>query len=302
MFTADAHCDTLYRLTTCHYTQSQVSVTPERLVAGHVGLQTFALFSGMTDHPGTPASRAQDMLDAIPLLGVPIIRGALPDVKPDAPHGILSIEGGEILEGSLDRLHHYHNLGIRMITLTWNYENEIAHPAAGKTANNLKPFGHDLIAEMDALGVLCDISHLNDAGSEDVFLRSKLPVIASHSNLRTITDAPRNLLPWQVHAIIEKRGFIGINFHPGFLTTEPVATFDDILRHIDALCELGAESVLGFGSDFDGIDSTPQNLDSPADFPALLNYLSTHGYTQSQLEAFAGGNLWRVLKEAERGS
>ena len=74
---------------------------------------------------------------------------------------------------------------------------------------------------------------------------------------------------------------------------------DDLLRHIDALYELGAEDVIGFGSDFDGIDEWPEGIGNPSDFPNLLELLRSRGYTRTQLEKLAGGNLWRVLKQAD---
>ena len=110
---------------------------------------------------------------------------------------------------------------------------------------------------------------------------------------------PRNLYKDQVQALIERKGFIGVNFYSDFLATGRPATLDDVLRHIDGICELGGEDVIGFGSDFDGIESWPEGLGNPADFPALIELLRDHGYTQNQLEKIAGLNYWRFLKDAQ---
>ena len=186
-----------------------------------------------------------------------------------------------------------------MISLTWNNENEIAYPGKGGSEQPLKPFGRELIAEMDRRGILADVSHLNDAGFWDVCERAKLPVIASHSDCRWLCSHSRNLTKDMVKAIIDKQGFIGVNFYSAFLNDSGESTLDDVLRHIDGICELGGEDVIGFGSDFDGIDAWPEGLGNPADFPNLLDLLAKHGYNQTQLEKMAGLNLWRVLKVAD---
>lgn len=300
MFVADAHADTLYALAIHGQTFDETMITPERLRAGGVGLQTFALFAGTEGPAGEPYQKGQAMLKAAESLGVPLWKGALPDSPPEAPTGILSIEGGEMLEGSAERLREFAREGVRMIALTWNCENELAYPAAGDSGRGLKRCGLAILREMDRLGILADASHLNERGFYEAAEHSSLPIIASHSNCQWLCDVPRNLTRGQVRTIIQKNGFIGINFYPRFLKAEGPADTDDILRHIDAVAELGGVSNLGFGSDFDGIETTPADLTDPAGFPALLRKLLDRGYTQSQVEGIAGKNLWRVLKEAER--
>ena len=300
MIIADAHCDTLYAIAIEGQQPESCVVTQPRMAAGGVGLQTFALFCGKKGPQGTPYQDAIDMLAAVPKTGVPMLTGDLPETLPQTPTGIFSCEGGEMLEGSLLRLDEFQEqLRLRMIALTWNYENEIGYPAKGGPDGGLKPFGRKLLRAMDGYGILPDTSHLNEAGFWDVCEYAALPPIASHSDCRWLCDVPRNLTKSQVRAIIERNGFIGVNFYGYFLTGDGKATLDDVIRHIDELYDLGAEHVIGFGSDFDGIEVWPEGLASPADFPALLDALARRGYTQAQLEALAGGNLWRVLKEAE---
>ncbi len=303
MFVADAHADTLYALAIDKRRRERLAVTPERLRVGGVGIQTFALFAGAKGPSGTPYQDGLDMMAQIENLGVPVLRRALPDTPPDTPMGIISIEGGEVLEGKLERLHEFHTQArIRMVALTWNHENEIGHPSKHGSKEKLKPFGRELLREMDYLGILVDASHLSDACFFDAAERAKLPIIASHSNLRKICPVSRNLTDEQVKLIIERGGFIGINFYSHFLAEDRDATLDDVLRHIDGICELGGERVLGFGSDFDGIESWPEGLADPSDFPRLIELLLGHGYTQRQVEGIAGLNLWNVLKRAERAA
>ncbi len=300
MFIADAHCDTLYRIAICGDSAENCAVTRERMESGGVGLQTFALFAGRKGTQGTAYQDGKDMLAQSYHMGIDMLRGSLPDTPPSAPTGIISCEGGEMLTGSIERLNEFDDeTRLRMIALTWNYENEIGYPGKGGSAEGLKPFGRKLIDRMDHLGILCDVSHLNDAGFWDVCELSALPPIASHSDCRWLCSHSRNLTREMVKAIIERKGFIGVNFYSYFLNESGKATLDDVVRHVDALCELGAEDVIGFGSDFDGIEVWPEGLANPADFANLMKILSDHGYTQAQLEKMAGLNLWRVLKQAD---
>lgn len=300
MFIADAHCDTLYAIAIEKTRPEDCVVTPARLAAGGVGLQTYALFCGKHGPTGTPYADAQAMLGVVEKVGVPILTGDLPDVPPQTPTGIFSCEGGEMLEGSLARLEEFQQrLRLRMIALTWNFENEIGHPAAEGPKGGLKPFGFELLRAMDREGILPDASHLNEAGFWDICERAALPPIASHSNCRWLCDVPRNLRKEQVRAIIERGGYIGINFYSCFLHESGKATMDDVVRHIDALCEMGAEDVIGFGSDFDGIEVWPEGLSHPGEFGNLLDALRRRGYTEATLTKLAGLNLWNLLKRAE---
>ena len=300
MFVSDAHCDTLYAIAIAHQSPDSCTVTRENLYLGQVGLQTFAMFAGPDGPQGTPYANARRMLSAIDQLPVPIARGKLPLEPPSDCLGILSCEGGEMFEGSIARFEELHSLtNFRMVALTWNHENEVGYPANGSINLGLKPFGRTLLREMDQRGVLADVSHLNESGFWDVCEHAVLPPIASHSNCRWLCDVPRNLSREQVRALIDRQGFIGINFYSGFLREDAPAHLEDVVRHIDTLCEMGAEHIVGFGSDFDGIDAWPAELSSPACFPVLLKALSALGYTQSQLENIAGLNLWRILKRAE---
>jgi membrane dipeptidase len=206
-----------------------------------------------------------------------------------------------MLEGSLNRFDEFMaKARLRMIALTWNFENEIGYPAVGGEKKGLKPFGFELVRAMDAAGVRADVSHLNEAGFWDLMDKAELAPIASHSDCRWLCDVPRNLTRDQVRALVQRNGYIGINFYSDFLRADGPATLDDVVRHIDQICELGGEHILGFGSDFDGIERWPEGLANPADFPTVLDALRRRGYSETTLEGIAGLNLWRVLKESER--
>lgn len=300
MFVADSHCDTLYDLMHGHGLSDRM-INKEKMSLGGLTMQTFALFAGSKGTNGTAYQDAIDMLSCRERLGIPIYTKELPESMPEVPSGVISIEGGEALEGKISRLHEFYDLaGIRMIALTWNFENEIGYSAKLGPEPGLKPFGLELLKEMDRLFIYADVSHLNEAGFWDVYEHMKLPPIASHSNSREICDVPRNLWKKQIQAIIDRKGYIGINFYTRFLTKEDRSTLDDVLRHIDYIFELGGEDVLGFGSDFDGIDLWPEGLGDASCYPNLINALLKHGYTEAQVQKMAGGNLWHLLKTADR--
>lgn len=297
MFTADAHCDTLSLIT---FSKGEPAVTPDRLRSGGVGLQVFAIYAAKKDDSEKPYLKARAMIENIKALGVPALRGELPEDPPDSPFGALSLEGGEILEGSVERLDELEReLRPRMITLTWNYENEIGYPALSGSEYGLKPFGFELLNAMGVAGILADVSHLNEAGFWDVVERAQLPPVASHSNLKSLCDHPRNLTDRQAKAIIERGGFIGVNFYPRFLSETAKADINDIVRHIDAVVQMGGIGCVGFGSDFDGIEYSPEGVSSPSDFPMILDKLRKLGYSEDGIARIAGLNLWSLLKKAE---
>ena len=301
MIIADAHCDTLYNIAIHYADPKECAVTAEKMKAGGVGLQTFAMFTCLRGPQSTPYQDGVKMMAAIDRLGVPVYTGRLPDALPEEPAGVISIEGGEMLEGRIDRLDEFYNAtGVRMIALTWNYENEIGYPGRRGPNLGLKPFGLELLKEMDKRGVYADVSHLNDPGFWDVVNHMELPPIASHSNVRALCENTRNLRDDQIRAVIEKKGFIGINFYNAFLVKDRPATLEDVFVHIDYIAQMGGIDVIGFGSDFDGIDEWPEGLAHSGEFGNLIEMLRNHGYAEKDIEAIAGGNLWRLLKKADQ--
>lgn len=301
MIIADAHCDTLYNIAIHNADPKECAVTAEKMKAGGVGLQTFAMFTCLRGPQSTPYQDGVKMMAAIDRLGVPVYTGRLPDALPEEPAGVISIEGGEMLEGRIDRLDEFYNAtGVRMIALTWNYENEIGYPGRRGPNLGLKPFGLELLKEMDKRGVYADVSHINDPGFWDVVNHMELPPIASHSNVRALCENTRNLRDDQIRAVIEKKGFIGINFYNAFLVKDRPATLEDVFVHIDYIAQMGGIDVIGFGSDFDGIDEWPEGLAHSGEFGNLIEMLRNHGYAEKDIEAIAGGNLWRLLKKADQ--
>ena len=176
---------------------------------------------------------------------------------------MLAIEGGEALGGELDNLYRFQEIGVKLITLTWNYDNEIGCGVFGGDGG-LTGFGKTVVREMNKLGMIIDVSHLNQAGFWDVIKISKKPVIASHSNPYECCKHPRNLTDKQISALVDMNGYMGLNLYSDFLSIEN-ACIDDVLRHIEYFEKLGAIDILGLGCDFDGVDKLPNGINGVED-------------------------------------
>lgn len=300
MFIADTHCDTLYSMLFEAWSEGFMA-SKEKLIEGKVNLQTFALFAGARQFKDTPYENARRMIETSKTLDIPFITGKLPDNPPETLYGVYSIEGGEVLQGKIERLKELDDeLRIRMIALTWNYDNQIGTPAKIDSVTGLKDFGFELLKEMDARGIYADVSHLNERGFWDVYENMNLPPIASHSNCKALCGSYRNLNDDQIKAIIGKNGYIGINFYPHFLKDGGEGTsVEDVIRHIDYIAEKGGIHVIGLGSDFDGIEVQPEGMETAACMYKIADNLKQHGYSDKDIEGIMGMNLWNLLKKGD---
>lgn len=212
---------------------------------------------------------------------------------------ILSIEGGEALEGDLGVLRVLYKLGVRLLTLTWNQRNQIADGIGeSRTGSGLTKFGLKVIDEMNRLGMLIDVSHLSETGFWDVIKRSKAPIVASHSNCYALCPHLRNLKDEQIKALADKGGVIGITFVPNFLTQEKrKTTVGDVVKHIDYLVEKVGVDYIGLGSDFDGTGGLPLGLEGVDKVPNITGELLDRGYKEKDIKKILGENFLRVFKE-----
>lgn len=210
---------------------------------------------------------------------------------------VLTIEGGEALEGSLASLRMLYKMGMRGMTLTWNYRNQIADGVIdGISGGGLTPFGREVIPEMNRLGMLVDVSHISEAGFWDVINLTAAPIIASHSNSKKLCSHPRNLTDEQLLALKKNGGVTGLNLYPLFLNDGGKASIKDALSHIEYIVALTGEDTLGLGSDFDGIESTPEGLEGVQCYSNLLNELLKLNYSEGLVKKIAGENFIRVIK------
>lgn len=178
-----------------------------------------------------------------------------PDKEPEAGKctALLSVEGGTAIGGKLENIEVMAKKGVRFFTLVWNGDNELCHGVGGED-KGLTPFGKDCLKELVRTGIVPDISHMNDRGMDDVFCRTDAPVIATHSNLRSVCEHPRNLTDAQFKELVRRNGLCGINFYPLFVTGNRTESYalSALRRHLDRMLSLGGEQIIALGSDFDG--------------------------------------------------
>lgn len=187
---------------------------------------------------------------------------------------LLAVENGKLLNGRMERLEHLYTKGVRLMTLTWNGSNCIGHGMSVPEGGGLTAFGKEAVRKMNDMGMVVDVSHLNDQGFYDVARVANAPMIASHSNSRAVCNHLRNLTDDQIHVLCASRGLIGLNFSTHFLSESPAAAYEDLLHHIYHMLDLGAEDVLCLGADFDGTD-VPAQLEGLSKMEDLYVYLKS---------------------------
>jgi membrane dipeptidase len=296
----DLHCDTLFRINGCD--ESIISNTGNTDVrwmekAGNV-TTCFALFT--YPEKGKSPWQQASLLHARYIQEIASADGRLRHVKKPSLHtnqstqsAILSIEDSYILEGCIDRITELAQWNVRLATLTWNFENELGFPHHKR--GGLKPFGFAAVEAMEHHDILVDVSHLNDEGLSDILSIAKKPIIASHSNCRTITNNSRNLSDDAIRAIAQKGGVVGLTFCPSFLSTDWLhSRVDDMVRHALHLYKIGGASTLAIGTDFDGMSGELEIAHYPQ-FMLLWDALHKKGLPSSILEKMWYDNARRVL-------
>lgn len=329
MNVVDMHCDTIAELYYSHRDGGNASVLEnslhidlKRMQKGQYLLQNFALFVHM-EREKEPFAYAMKLVDTFyrELEAWPELIGIVKsweDIEANRKAGrmsaLLTLEEGGVCQGELAYLRDFYRLGARMMTLTWNFQNELAYPNriirspegpvrfAPDTEHGLTPRGIEFVREMERLGMIIDVSHLGDAGIWDVFRYTTKPFVASHSNARSLASHPRNLTDDMIRALAERGGVAGINFCAAFLRDEedgkePVHSYcRDMVAHMKHMRRTGGIGCIGLGTDFDGITSQVELVDCSG-MQMLADEMSRQGFTTGEIEAVFYGNVLRLYKE-----
>ncbi len=205
------------------------------------------------------------------------------DNKKTSVKAILAVEGGSGCGGTLEGLHHLHQRGVRLITLTWNGKNEIGSGAFSE--GGLTEFGKEFIMEAEGLGIVLDVSHLNRKSFFEFTEIARKPFVASHSNADIVNNVfgkKRNLSDEQIQIIKNNHGLIGLNFCRDFIDDESASGIDALYRQIEYMLSLGCEDVIAFGSDFDGCD-IHKDLSGVEKFLMLYDALMQKGLKEKLL-------------------
>lgn len=208
----------------------------------------------------------------------------------------LTVEEGEVLEGKLQNLRILYRLGVRLITLTWNYPNCIGYPNFRweHKDTGLTSFGEEVVAEMNRLGMIIDVSHISDQGFYDVVRLSKKPFVASHSNARAIENHSRNLTDEMLRKLSEAGGITGLNFAPDFLGDG--GSIEAMIRHISHIVNTAGIDVMAIGSDFDGIGPITA-VKNAGEMYKLREALSKAGFSAGDSDKIMYKNAKRVIKD-----
>jgi len=200
---------------------------------------------------------------------------------------IMHLEGAEAIDEGLVMLDRLYEEGLRSIGPVWSRSNIFGHgvpfrfPSGPDTGPGLTPAGFRLVERCNELGLLVDLSHINEAGFWDVARTSTAPLVATHSNAHTICPHARNLTDDQLRAIADSDGMVGLNFATAFLRDDgqmvPDVSMDVLIRHLDHLVGILGERRVGLGSDFDGA-VMPEALTTAAGLPVLDEAMRRHGY------------------------
>lgn len=302
----DAHCDTVYEILNkdLNLKKNALHLDRYRMAEYDTYIQVFAAFVDKCELTESPLNRGLRLIDRykreIAACGISEIltKEDLISAQSGGVHSILSIEGGEVLEGNIAALRMFYRLGVRLITLTWNYANEIADGIEEGRGAGLTDFGREAVAEMEKLGILVDVSHLSERGFWDVADCAKYPFVASHSCAKALCGHARNLTDEQIGAIANSGGCIGVNFYPDFLADGKISSADTIAKHAAYLINAGGEEAVALGSDFDGVECLPEGIGGVQDMAALADAFSKQGISAAQTDKIMFKNLYRVFSDS----
>lgn len=305
-------------------------------------LQNFALYVDKTGS-GDPWDKVQELyalyleeLEKNKDIIAPVHR--FEDIAENESQGLLSslltVEEGGVCKGEIEKLCKLYEQGVRMMTLTWNYPNEIGFPnlngSRGRRLqemaadvdgderervvkaylntpdreNGLTEKGFEFVSKMEELGMIVDVSHLSDGGFYDVLSCTTKPFVASHSNARAICPCARNMTDDMIRRLAERGGVMGLNFCADFLTQLPVGvhnpgTVGAIVEHAKHIVNVGGIEVLGLGSDFDGI-ATHEELPDAGKMHLMYEALKAGGFRDSEVDKIFRENVLRVYKDVLR--
>ncbi len=213
---------------------------------------------------------------------------------------ILTVEDGVTLRGKIENVDEYYRKGVRMVALTWNYENSLGFPQSPDRAEHmkgLKPFGIEAVRRMNELGIAVDVSHLSEGGFWDVARTSHKPFIASHSCARALCGHSRNLTDEQLKAVADSGGVCGINFCAQFLHDGGgnSASCDEVARHLLHIKNVAGSDVLAMGSDYDGIGSALEWGDCGGS--QILVRALEKSFTDEEIEKLCWRNALRAFRD-----
>ena len=300
----DAHCDTAYELyrTGALLGANDCHISLERMERIPGSAQFFAFWTADPDAKEPPEQLFRAMYDEL-IRQFSLFSGRIrlcrtaDDAKAAAEEGraaaFLSIEGAEAISCDPEKLQSAYDMGIRMITLTWNENN----PLAGShiTGEGLSDRGRAFVREAQRLGMLVDVSHLSERAFWDIADITEGPIVASHSNARAVCPHSRNLTDAQFCEIVRTGGFAGLNLYAEFLGRGRV-TAETVADHALHFLQLGGAGHIVLGGDLDGCDRLPEGFDGFDSYPLLARALLERGVDERTVRDIFYDNLIKVVR------
>ena len=312
----DLHCDTLMPIYIDGHTLQNWTghINLEKLQKGGCMVQCFAIYiptnrsaeyHNVKEGPYEYWKGCVDAFDKEMAANADVIRQvrSVADIEKNVKEGklsaLLTIENAVPLDGKIERVQEFYDRGARMIGLTWNYENSVGFPCSDDPEQHklgLKPFGLEVVAKMDELGMVIDTSHLSEGGFWDVVKHSKNPFMASHSCARALCDHRRNLTDEQLKALANKGGIVGVNYENSFLRKGSEMTdVSDIIWHMKHMVNVGGIDMVALGSDFDGIGDNLKFKDY-AGLPQVVDAIEKE-FGAAACDKICHGNALRIFKD-----
>ena len=308
----DMHCDTLiegWRKPERSFYDGDTSINLKLLKENGSLLQFFAMYLSrnemktMDPHDilkgiyGYYQTQMEKYSDIIKPVYSP--QDVLENKKKNLLSSLLTVEDGVFIDGKIERVQEVYDMGARLITLMWNFENSVGFPCSDEPEahrKGLKPFGIEVVEKMNELGMIIDVSHMSEGGFYDVARYSKKPFVASHSCARGLCNHRRNLTDDQLKTIGNAGGIAGVNFECSFLKEgSNRATYDQIIEHLLYMKDKAGVDAVGFGSVFDGIDDNGE-LENYSGFTTLLERMEGK-FTYDEIDKICRGNAIRVIKD-----
>ena len=210
---------------------------------------------------------------------------------------LIALEGADVLH-TVEDLRLMYKMGVRAIGITWNLDNKWGHSCYSRRDGGLTASGEELVEEAQKLGIVVDLAHASRQTALDVLKIAKKPVVISHANVRAVHPRPRNVDDAVIKALLDNGGVLGLTFIPGTISQSP--TPRDLARHAAYVKDKFGVEVLALGTDYLGITTTPQGLESADKISNFINALREAGFTEEEIEAVTWRNAYRVLKETLR--
>ncbi len=275
---ADMHCDTIVEIYNNDFSlaKNKLHIDVEKMKKGDYLLQDMAIFldCSIEKNPSYVAKKVIERYNSETENNNVNRVYKCSDIDFDKINTMLTIEDSTIVP--FNQLEEFYKLGVRMITLVWNYPNEVGYPNLDgynlnsiddlyrvDDDNGLTKHGIEYVKKMEELNIIVDVSHGSNKLVTDLLAICTKPFVASHTNSYSISPVGRNLNDDLILKLIEKQCVMGMNFCTEFINDKAKeSTIEDLIKHVDHILDLGGENSIGFGSDFDGIESHLEIKDS----------------------------------------